>query len=113
MTEPTPEEIEAHKSRDRRFAEVAEMIDVETALRASRGLHTVMEFLRSDADKAMTEFAVVNPADTAAVIGLQSRVARFTYALDTFNFILQRGQLAEQSLRAEDEMVADGRHDRT
>lgn len=111
MREPTPEEIDARKVRDRRFADIEAMIDIETALRSERGLRSVVEFLRADADKAMAEFAVVNPADTAAVIGLQARVARFTYTLDTFNFILQRGQVAEQSLRAEDEMVPDGRID--
>ena len=95
--------------RDRRIAEIAASIDVEVALQAGGPLRTVMEILRQQADQAMEDFAAVNPGDVQAVTGIQARVACFSLTLKTLNFILQRGQVAEMSLRAEDGV--DGRDD--
>lgn len=106
MPDATFDQIEAAKARDKRLRDIEASIDVETALRAGGPLRAVMELLRYESDKAMEDFAIVNPADTQAVIGIQARVVCFTAVLGKLNFILQRGQAAEQSLRAEDRIDA-------
>lgn len=99
--------IEAVKARDARFRTLELGIEVEAGLREGNPLRILMERLRADADEAMTEFATANPADTAALIGLQARVFRFRYLEETLDAILARGRHAEASLTAEDTVEYD------
>jgi hypothetical protein len=98
----TADQMAEIQARDRRFATINLGIEVEAELRAGRPLRLLMVRLREDADAAMQEFATANPAETAAIIGLQARVFRFQYIFDTLNAILTRGQVAEAAVRGED-----------
>jgi hypothetical protein len=98
----TPEQIDDLAARDGRVAALRLAIDLETDLRDNGPLHKLMAVLRSDADGAIDAFAVVNPADTQAVIDLQARVFRFAVARNTFSQILATGKAAEDDLRAND-----------
>lgn len=98
----TPEDLDRIKARDVRFRHLELGIEVEAGLRDSGPLQVMMERLRSDADAAMIEFATANPADTQTMIGLQARVFRFTYLLETLNGIVAAGHYAEAALTAED-----------
>ena len=103
MSETPPDDtIEAAKARDARFRHLELGIEVEAGLRDNGPLQVLMERLRSDADQAMMTFATANPADTVAMIGLQARVFRFTYLLETLNGIVAAGHYAETALTAED-----------
>ena len=103
MSGPPHDEIEAARSRDRRFAAIDLGLQVEIGLRDNRPLQILMERLRADADVAMRDFSTANPADFAAIGGLQARVFRFMYIFDTMNAILAAGQNAEREVRLEDQ----------
>lgn len=103
------DQIEDMRRRDRQVQDIADMIEIEEAVRSRTGVQRVMEALRADADKAMFDFCAVNPGDPIKIMALQARVFAFTYAFDVFDRIVKRGQIAEHALRAEDELVNDER----
>lgn len=90
------------RGRDARVAAVVDAIDIQGELRNSRALAMVLEQLTRDSTQAMNEFAFVNPDDRRAVMGLQARVYSIVYLDQVLRNIQQKGQLAEQDLRAED-----------
>lgn len=106
-----PEVIEAAIQRDHRYREIGLSVGVEAALRDGGHLHILLSKLREDLDETMKEFAHANCGDTVLIQGLQSRVFRFIYALETFEAILARGRMAEESVRMEDQIERGGRYD--
>ena len=102
--------IDEAKIRDARFRAIELGIEVEAGLRDNRPLQMLMVRLREDADRAMTDFAHANPGDTVSIMGLQARVYRFIYTLETMNAILAAGHNAEEAVRAEDSAERE-RHD--
>ncbi len=98
----SPEHIEELAARDARIAALRISIDLETDLRDNGPLNRIMLALREDADRAIDEFATVNPANHTAVMDLQARVYRFSIARQTFRAILADGQAAEADLLASD-----------
>lgn len=98
----SPEDLERIKARDNRFRQLDLGIEVEAGLRDSRPLQVLMERLRADADRAMVDFATANPADIHLITGLQARVFRFSFALETLSEIIAAGRYAETALTAED-----------
>jgi hypothetical protein len=111
VSEVTQDDIDAAKARDARFRAIDLSVTVAAELRDSVALRAVLEACRGDADKAMREFAICNPADHMLVAGLQARVFRL-YALErTFNFIEDTGKAAEAAIAGEDMRNENERHD--
>lgn len=98
----TPEQIEEAKARDSRFRAVALSVEVQTELRDSVALKSVMVAARHDAQEAMREFSVCNPGDALAVMALQARVYRLFALEQTFDFIEQQGNAAAAAIAGED-----------
>ena len=98
----TPEMIEAAKARDARFRTIDLGLELQAELAKSRPLWLLMSKLRDDAEDAMQEFSIANCGDTCLIQGLQSRVFRYRYAIETFERILNQADNAHASVRAED-----------
>lgn len=76
--------------------------EIEAQLREGGALKAVLTDLREDADRAMQDFAVANPADINAIIALQARVFRFSGLLGYLEGITARGQIAARGLMDDD-----------
>lgn len=97
-----PAYIEKVTLNDNRFRLIADAIAIESDLRDSPVLRTLMDATRLDADRAMRELMHISPADTAAIAAAQVRIRTFTYIRDTLDSIMHRGQMAQQELEQED-----------
>lgn len=87
----TKEDIERLKSRDARWKDIDIAIKVDEELRDSVALNLILEAATRWADEALEQLAVVNPSDTAAVIGYQARVRCARFIAETLAGIRQRG----------------------
>lgn len=103
MSEFTDEQMaEASVGYRKRVDAVLLGNEVILGLEEGKSLRLVMERMREEADKAMTEFAYANLSDIKALQDLQARVYRFRVTFETLDAIVQRGGAAEQSLRDEE-----------
>lgn len=86
---------------DTRFARIHESIAVQTELRDNPVIKAIMGAVWQDAMQAMEEAADTSPTDHAAVALLLVRFRTQVYIRRSLNAIIQRGQAAEASVRAE------------
>lgn len=107
MSDLTPDQLDALKSRDSRFAVLAEAIAVEADLRDNPTIKLLMAAVRQDADAAMEELADLSAADPVAMHKALVNVKTLVYIRRTLNALLQRGQVAELEIRQEDERHAE------
>lgn len=109
MSDSPEDHISEAVARDRRFAAVAKMLNVQKELRDSETLKALMGAVRQDADKAMDDLADTSPADQAAIALLLVKVSTLVYIRRTLNVIFQHGRAAEQHIEAEDH--AENQHE--
>lgn len=100
----TAEDIEAIKSRDDRFMAVAKAIALENDLSGNQAVKVLMTAVREDAEEAFNDLPNLNPGDYAAVSLALVKIRTLVYIRRVLNIILQRGVVAEQAIRAEDQM---------
>lgn len=98
----SPQTISEAVARDQRFAVLQHAIAVETDLRDNETIKAIMAAVRADADQAFEDLADVSPENKDSIAVLLVRVRTLVYIRRTLQAILRRGQVAEQSLRAED-----------
>lgn len=104
MTEEVDEEllslkqIESLKQQDERFRDLDLRLIVEQELRSSVALQVVLKAAGEQAAEALEALAAVDPTDTQKIVRLQAAVFRARFIARTFNSVLRKGELAEQSI---------------
>lgn len=89
--------------QDERIAKIKLELQVGDELRTSVTLKTLLQLLQSDAEAAMLEFVVTNPADINKIIDLQSRVYAEVYIHKMLRRIRESGREAEAAIQAEEQ----------
>jgi hypothetical protein len=102
-----PEYIAELQARDTRFSVLAEAIAVETDLRDNVTIRALMGAIRQDADQAMEDLAETSPNNTESISLHLVKIRTLVYVRRTLDSILKRGHVAEQAIRADDEVNAD------
>ena len=95
--------VDEAMARDSRFAALGLAIALETDLRENDTIKVIMAAVRADADTAMDDLADMSPADTVGIAAALVKVRTLVYIRRTISTILNRGNAAEQSIRAQDE----------
>jgi len=90
------------KAADARFRILADAIAVECDMRDNITIRLLLTALDADSRRAMEELAETSPLDSNAVAFLLVRVRAFVYIRRILDDILRRGQVARQSIEAED-----------
>lgn len=98
----TPEYIEQLKIRDERWRVIDLGIEIRASLENNRPLAMLMASLRREAMAAVQEFATADCGNVPLIQGLQSRIYRCIYAMDTFASIMEQSVHAERTVVAED-----------
>jgi hypothetical protein len=98
--------VEQARSRDTRFAMLAQAIAVETDLRDNVTIRSLMDAVRADAEQAMRDIVEVSPADVQAIALHQVRIRTLTYIRGVLDAIMRRGAYAEHDLRTEEQLDA-------
>ena len=97
----TPEVLERLKNRDERFRDLDIRLQVERELRESVCLKLVLEAASEQGAEALEALAEVDPTDVKMIVRLQSAVQRVRFIARTLNRVIQKGEVAEQSLNEE------------
>lgn len=97
----TEAENAPNKEQDKRVDALNMAREVQADLAENRPLRILLDSLKQSADDAMDTFADINPADTNAIIGLQSKVRAYVYATRVFTQLIEIGKGAEASLDGE------------
>ena len=103
MSDLPPDYVERLKLRDTRFAVLGEAIAVETELRDSHVIKTLLAAVRADADQAMEDLTDISPLASEALALQLVKISTLVYIRRTLNKVLRAGQVAEEAIRAEDQ----------
>jgi hypothetical protein len=90
------------KASDARFRILADAIAVESDMRDNITIRLLLTALDADSRRAMEELAELSPLDSTAVAFCLVRVRSFVYIRRILDDIIRRGQVARQSIEAED-----------
>jgi hypothetical protein len=97
----TTDFIDRLKKNDQRFADFDVRLKIEQELRDSICLKVIFEACSEDSAMALEQLAEVDPTDVKAITSLQCRIQRTRFIARTLNKVIQRGEVAEQSLKEE------------
>src|SRR5690349_14033091 len=105
MQDELPQDyLDQIKSRDTRFAMLAQAIAVETDLRDNVIIRSLMDAVRADAEQAMRDIVDVSPADLQQIALHQMKIRTLTYIRAVLDAIMRRGAYAEHDIRTEDDL---------
>jgi hypothetical protein len=97
----TEEYIDRLKKTDIRFADLDVRLKVEQELRDSLCLKIIFEACSEQSAQALEQLSDIDPTDTKKIVQLQAIVQRTRFIARTLNKVIQRGEVAEQSLNDE------------
>lgn len=97
----TADFFEQLKQQDERFRDLDLRLKIEKELRESLALKLVFEAAGEQAAVALEGLADVDPTDTKKITFLQAKVQRARFIAKTINSVINRGELAEQSINEE------------
>lgn len=103
MSDSIGDYIAQAKASNPLFSVLENAIAIETELRDSATIKSILGEIRADADKALEECADTSPADTAVVMKLFVRISTLVYLRRALNTFLMRGQVAEQQIHAQNQ----------
>jgi hypothetical protein len=95
------------QARDTRFAMLEQAIAIEADLRDNPTIRAIMTAIRADADQAMEDLAETSPNNTESISLHLVKIRTLVYVRRTLDGILKRGHVAEQAIRADDEVNGD------
>lgn len=103
MSDSPGDYIAQAKASNPLFSVLDNAIAIETELRDSATIKSLLAQIRYDADKAMDECADTSPADVTAVSRLFVRISTLVYLRGALHTFLMRGKVAEQQINAQDQ----------
>lgn len=90
------------RARDERLLAVKNMIELEAATKDGAAFRMLIEALGNEEARALNELVDCDPAKLGAVAALQAQARVAQLIRNTIQAIIYQGQVAEKSLRDED-----------
>lgn len=100
--EPTPEQMEAAKSRDARLRFIDEGFTIGAEMRDSPTIKALLAKLEVDSREAMVSMSVLSPLDTMAIAQYLVTVRAFVYVRAVLDAIIERAEMMVREVQSED-----------